>query len=111
MLMTQDEKLIKRIQTKKQELYRLATALFTPREKRPFLFNNGSRTVRITNLEELCENLDRCPVEDSLRLASWIEYLGDEQTAQRLRETPAGFRKIITGRYEELREFYPSPQE
>ena len=38
-------------------------------------------------------------------VASWIEYLGDTETADKIRATPNEFKGIISARYEELSEF------
>jgi hypothetical protein len=36
-------------------------------------------------------------------VADWIEYLGDAETARRIRDEPSRFRKIVHERREELK--------
>jgi hypothetical protein len=40
-------------------------------------------------------------------VADWLEYLGDAETAKRIRDEPSRFRKIVHERREELRKAYP----
>jgi len=94
------------ITRKKAELARLATSLFAPARKNPYYLNRGSSAIVIKNLAELRENLDVFTEEEAPWLASWIEYLGDKETAARLTETPGEFKDIIIERHEELQEFF-----
>jgi hypothetical protein len=93
------------ITRKKAELYRLATSLFDPVEKNPYYLDRGSRTIVIKNIAELRDNLDVFTGEEALWLASWIEYLGDKETAARIRETPTEFKEIIIARHGAVQEF------
>ena len=36
-------------------------------------------------------------------IADWIEYLGDNKTAKKIRDAPGEFKEIISNRYEELK--------
>jgi len=93
------------INKKKKELSRLANSLFNPVGKNPYYLNRGSSSIAIKNMAELRDNLEMFTKDEALWLASWIEYLGDEETAARIRERPDKFAEIITGRHEELQEF------
>jgi len=104
------ERIVARINKKKAELSKLAASLFDPVGKNPYYLNRGSGSgdvaIAINNLPELRDNLDAFTDEEAYRMASWIEHLGDKETAERIRETPGEFKKIIVERYEELQEFY-----
>jgi hypothetical protein len=94
-----------KIKKKKAEQSELATSLFDPVEKNPYYLYKGNNGIAVKNLIELNNNLDSFAGDDALWLASWIEYLGDKDTADRIRKAPGEFKEIIAVRYEELREF------
>jgi len=100
------ERILTKIKKKKAELSKLATSLFDPVGKNPYYLNRGSEMTAIKNITELRDNLDVFTKEEAHWLASWMEYLGDKETADRLRETPEKFNEIIAERYDELREFF-----
>ena len=103
------KRIVTRINNKKAELSRLATSLFDPAGKNPYYLNrssSGDMTIAIKNLSALRDNLDAFNEEEAPWLAMWIEYLGDKETAERIRETPGEFKKIIAERHEELQEFF-----
>ncbi len=100
------ERIIKDINKKKAELYRLATSLFAPVGRNPYYLKGSSRAMGIKNMAEVIDNCDAFTREEIPRLASWIEHLGDKETADKLREMPEKFKEIIAERYDELREFY-----
>jgi len=104
------ERIVTKINSKKAELSRLATSLFEPVEKNPYYLNRGSdsgdMTIAIKNLSALRDHLDVFTEEEAPWLALWIEYLGDKETAKRIRETPSEFKEIIIGRHDELQEFF-----
>ncbi len=62
-------------------------------------------STAIKNLEELKQNLDKFTEREAKWLASWIEYLGDSKTAQKIRESTKDFKKIILDRYNQLRAY------
>jgi len=100
-----------KIKEKRVELSRLATSLFDPTGKNPYYLNRSSSgdsdmTIAIKNLSELRDNFDMFNEKEAPWLASWIEYLGDKETAARIRETPGEFEEIIIERHEELQEFF-----
>lgn len=97
---------VRRIKLKRKALSRLANSLFLPDGKNPYFLNKGIARITINNLPELRENLDMFTEEDALWLASWLEYIGDKETATKIRETPGEFKEIIEERHDELREFY-----
>ncbi len=100
------ERIATKINKKKTELSKLATSLFNPAGKNPYYLNRGSSSIAIKNMAELKDNLDVFTREEAPWLASWIEYLGDKETAARIRETPGEFKAIIIERHEELHEFF-----
>lgn len=100
------ERTLKEITKKKAEMSMLTTSLFAPAGKNPYYLNRGSRATAIRNMAELRDHLGVFTMEEIPWLASWIEYLGDKETADRLRETPEKFKEIIEKRYYALREFY-----
>lgn len=89
--------------SRKTALSKIATELFTPADKNPYY--QGS--TAIANLYELREHLDTFRQEEAVWLASWLEYLGDTDTAAKIRAEPDQFKKIVTARYDELREYMP----
>jgi hypothetical protein len=99
------------IEEKKAELSKLAASLFDPVGKNPYYLNrrssnSGDMTITIKNLSALRDHLDVFSEGEALWLAMWIEYLGDKETAERIRQKPEKFKEIIAERHEELREFY-----
>jgi hypothetical protein len=102
------ERVVARINKKKAELSKLAASLFDPVGKNRYYLNRGSggMVIAIKNITELKGNLDAFTDKEAYRIASWIEHLGDKETAERIRETPGEFKEIIAERYEELLEFY-----
>ncbi len=92
-----------KIAQKRAILTKLASSLFEPEGKNPYYMGDGRA---IKNLTELKENLDSLSDNEAHWLASWIEYLGDEETAKRIRAAPDTFKAIINERYTELMEFY-----
>jgi len=100
-----------KIKEKKAELSKLAASLFEPVGKNPYYLNrsssnSGDMTITIKNLSALREHLDVFSDDEALWLAMWIAYLGDKETAERIRQKPEKFKEIIAERHEELREFY-----
>ncbi len=85
----------------KTALSKIATSLFTPMDKNPYY--RGS--MAIANLRDLHDHLDAFGPEEAVWLASWIEYLGDSETAAKIRAEPGQFKQIVTASYEELKEF------
>jgi hypothetical protein len=96
---------IQLVRMKRMKLSQLATALFRPMEKNSYIFNKGSTSIAITDLNDLRDNLDSFTVQEALCLASWLDYLGDHETADNIREEPVQFKEIIADRYDELKEF------
>lgn len=81
------------------ELSPLAEHMFLADGKEPYL--KDGRALR--NLEELTQNIASFEHHEALWVADWIQYLGDKETAGRIREAPAHFKRIITERHAELK--------
>ncbi len=96
------------IEVKKRELSELADCLFEPAGKNPYYLRGSGREapIPIKDLDELKDMLDLFGVEHALWLASWIEYLGDKEIADKIRETPEKFKEIISARYDKLKGFH-----
>jgi hypothetical protein len=82
-----------------------ATRLFKPAGKNPYYLFRGTDCIAIHNLSELKDKLDVFMENEAEWIASWIEYLGDKETADKIRERPNAFKRIIIERYEELSGF------
>lgn len=100
-------KIVRRIKEKKEAMSRLSASLFEPVGKDPYYLNRGNGSIAIRNLRDLRDNLDAFSREEEARwLASWLEYLGDNEIATRIRARPERFKEIIMERCNELSEFY-----
>lgn len=78
-----------------------ARKLLRPSDRQPYWL--GSQPIG--NLEELVNNLERFTDDHAFWVADWIEYLGDRQTADRIRQERERFKEILRQRYQELKEF------
>lgn len=87
---------------REKQLSELAKKLFRPVGKNPYYLKGKA----INNLEELARNLGEFTGgEETKWVASWLEYLGDTDTAGKIRGAPNKFKQIITDRYYELRRY------
>jgi len=86
----------------KKELEHLAKALLAPEGKNPYCLGDK----RICNLKELRQDIGEFTDKMARWVADWIEYLGDRETAQKIRDEPSNFKSIITNRYAELRPYF-----
>ncbi len=77
----------------------VARKLFHPTEREPYYL----RDLAIRNFDELHANLERFTEEQAGWVADWVQYLGDEETARRIRKETKEFKKIIAQRHQELR--------
>jgi len=84
-----------------RQLKKAALALFSPREKNPYVFNGKP----LANLQELTDYLVAFTGKEGLWVASWLEYLGDKEVADRIRRHPGDFKKIVADRCHELKKF------
>jgi hypothetical protein len=84
----------------------IAACVFRPSEKNPYYVLRGAERVAIGNFSDLKDKIDLFVEAEAGWLASWIEYLGDKATANKIREMPREFRKIVIERYNELRDFW-----
>lgn len=78
-----------------------ARKLLRPSDRQPYWL--GSQPIG--NLEELVANLEKFSDEHAFWVADWIEYLGDRNTAERIRAEQQRFKEIVKQRYSELKEF------
>jgi hypothetical protein len=83
----------------------IAACVFRPVEKNPYYLFRGAECVTIVDFSDLKENIDLFGEAEAGWLASWIEYLGDNETANKIRAMPREFRMIVIERYKELRDF------
>jgi hypothetical protein len=83
----------------------IATSLFKPVGKNPYYLMRGTDCIALNNLAELKDKIDIFMENEAGWVASWIEYLGDIETADKIRATPNEFKGIISARYEELSGF------
>lgn len=86
---------------KREELERLAKALLAPLGKNPYYL--GERCI--ANLRELRQNLEAFSEREAEWVASWIGYLGDRETEEKIRGEPSNFKSIIVNRYAELKPY------
>ncbi len=89
------------METRKQhaELLETAKNLLKPTGKNPYYHEDRV----ISNFEELKESLAEFTENEALWVASWIEYLGDAETAQKIYVEPSKFKEIIMNRYYEIK--------
>jgi hypothetical protein len=97
----EQENTVKKVSAREHErqLKKIARALFSPREKNPYVFNGKP----LANLQELTDYLVAFNGKEGLWVASWLEYLGDKETADLIRQRPGDFKKIVAGRCHELK--------
>lgn len=93
------------VEEKEARRAEIATCLFKPASKNPYYLFRGTDCIALNNLSELKERIDMFKENEAEWVASWIEYLGDKETADKIRETPREFKRIIIARYEELSGF------
>jgi hypothetical protein len=93
------------VEMKEQGKAEIATSLFKPAGKNPYYLIRGTDWIAINNLAELKDRIDMFMENEAEWVASWIEYLGDIETADKIRATPNEFRGTISARYEELSGF------
>ena len=81
----------------------MAARVFRPVEKSPYYLIRGAECISIGNFLDLRDELDLFVEAEAGWLASWIEYLGDKETADKIREMPSEFKRIVIERCNELR--------
>ena len=82
-------------------LKRLARLMFKPRDKKPYMFNGKP----LKNLQDLKDYLVAFTGKEALWVASWLEYLGDGETAEHIRKKPEKFKNAVMRRYKELKPY------
>jgi len=83
----------------------IAACVFSPVEKNPYYLRRGAACVTIEDFSDLKENIEQFVEAEAGWLALWLEYLGDNQTANKIREMPGDLRRIVVERYNELCNF------
>jgi len=78
---------------------KIAKQLLSGDGKNPYYYGG----ITIQNFEELQDHLKNFSEHEVGWLADWIDYLGDNRTAVKIRETPTEFKTIINERYLELK--------
>jgi hypothetical protein len=86
---------------RERQLKKTARAVFRPREKNPYVFNGKP----LADLQELTDYLVAFTGKEGLWVASWLEYLGDDDVAERIRRHPGDFKKIVADRCHELKKY------
>lgn len=84
-----------------RNLAETAGKLLRPSDRQPYWL--GSQPIG--NLEDLTNNLEKFSDEHAFWVADWIEYLGDRDTAERIRAEQQKFKEIVKHRYQELKQF------
>jgi len=84
----------------------MAEALFHPTGKSPYYFNGKP----LRNIQELADYLEAFSGTEGEWVASWIEYLGDAETARRIMFDTGGFKKIVRDRCKELKKYLAEPE-
>ena len=82
-----------------EKLGSLASKVYVADGKNPY-YKGG---LAIHNMEELDQNIGAFEHHEAPWVADWLEYLGDAETARRIREEPARFKKIVHERWGELK--------
>ncbi len=82
-------------------LSKTAEKLFNPDGKEPYYLEGKP----IKNLQDLIEHLGAFSEEEANWIASWIEYLGDEKTAKRIRKSTGNFKDILRKRHAKLMKY------
>ncbi len=91
--------------TEEQTKAEIAICLLRPADKNPYYLFRGTDCIGINNLTELKDRIDMFMEDEAEWVASWIEYLGDKETADKIRASPSNFKRIIIERYKELSAF------
>ena len=84
---------------KRDNLTKLAQQVMYGDGKNPYYFGG----TEIRNFNELQNYLNDFKDHEAVWLADWIDYLGDDKTAEKIREEPSKFKNIINTRYSELK--------
>jgi len=79
----------------------IARRLFRPEGKNPYVFNGKP----LKTFKDLKDYLVAFTGTEALWVASWLEYLGDAETACRIRRRPRDFKGIVLKRYRELKPY------
>jgi hypothetical protein len=86
---------------RERQLKKTARLVFRPQDKNPYVFNGKP----LADLQELTDYLVAFTGREGLWVASWLEYLGDGEVAERIRQHPGDFKKIVADRCHELKKY------
>ena len=89
----------RRPQSEKEEISEIAKKILTGDGKNPYYYGG----IAIQNFDQLQDHLQDFSEHEAGWLADWIDYLGDNRTALKIREIPSEFKTIINERYIELK--------
>lgn len=84
---------------KKEDLPGISRKLFEAAGKEAYYLGD----LAIHNLEDLRNHIDQFTEKEAQWLASWIEYLGDPKTAEKIRGALPDFKAIIEKRHNQLK--------
>jgi len=84
---------------KNVQLDHLAEAMFLAYDKNAYVKGD----IAIHNIDELERNIASFEHHEAPWLADWIAYLGDAETATKIRAEPSSFKKIIHNRWSDLK--------
>jgi hypothetical protein len=85
-----------------EELEALACLLLHPENKNPYYLDDKA----LKNLKDLVDNLDSFSGNEGQWVAAWLEYLGDEDLAVRIRNWPDDFKQLVIARYNKLKDYH-----
>jgi len=97
------EKKIETVAVVSDKLDNMAERMLLADGKNPYV--KGELTIR--NLAELSQNIETFEHHEAPWVADWIEYLGDGETAKKIRGDPSRFKKIVCERHAELKRQLP----
>jgi hypothetical protein len=83
-------------------LFGLGTKMIVADGKNPYF--RGELAIR--NIAELDQNIASFEHHEAPWVADWLEYLGDAETARKIRAEPAHFKKFVHDRAAELGNIY-----
>lgn len=90
-----------KIKREGNDLSKVAKMVFQPAGKNPYY--KGGKAIK--NLQELVDNLNSFNEGEASWVASWIEYLGDKETAQKIKSNAKDFRNVIQNRHSQLKKY------
>jgi hypothetical protein len=93
------ERKIETVPVVSEKLDNLAERMLLADGKNPYFKGD----LVIHNLAELSQHIESFEHHEVPWVADWIEYLGDAETADKIRGDPSRFKKIVCERHAELK--------